>query len=132
MVKLVRCSESVLKATRAIYTQENLTESQFSVLEALYHVGPMSQKELGKKILKSKGNMTMVIDNLSKRRLVRCDQQISDKRFLLVQLTAQGRELIKRIFPEHAQSITKIMSGLTLEEQKTLAGLCKKLGLSAG
>ncbi len=44
-----------------------LTESQFGVLDSLFHLGPMKQKEIGKKILKSGGNITMVINNLEKR-----------------------------------------------------------------
>ena len=56
-----------------------LTESQFGVLEALYHLGPMHQNELGAKLLKSGGNMTLVIENLEKRGFVRRVRSETDR-----------------------------------------------------
>ena len=54
-------------------SDHNLTISQFGVLEALYHLGPLSQRQLADKILRSSGNLTMVIDNLERDGLVRRD-----------------------------------------------------------
>ena len=103
--------------------------SQFGVLEAIYHVGPLSQAELAKKILKSTGNITMVIDNLEKRGLVRRERKEGDRRYYAVQLTPEGKKLISSIFPRHAGKIVETMNILTKAEQETLGQLCKKLGL---
>ena len=66
-VKLMRAAESVSADVHKEIGEAGLSISQFGILEALYHLGPMSQKEIGAKILKSAGNITMVIDNLEKR-----------------------------------------------------------------
>ncbi len=130
MIKLVRATETVLAATKKVYSDADLSESQFGVLEALWHLGPMSQNQLAKKILKSKGNMTLVIDNLKKRKLIICTPQVGDKRFLLIQLSKEGKALIQQLFPAHAMIVTKTLSTLSVEEQTSLGALCKKLGLS--
>ncbi len=70
-IKLVRASESVVgHIGQILRAGGRLTLSQFGVLEALWHLGPLCQRNPGLKILKSSGNMTMVVDNLEKRELV--------------------------------------------------------------
>jgi len=128
-VKLMRATESVTARAHQQLSSLGLTFSQFGVLEALYHLGPMSQSAIGQKILRSSGNMTMVIDNLEKRELVRRERNQSDRRFLIIHLTDKGKKLITRIFPSHAAEITRQFDALTASEQQTLGRLCKKLGL---
>lgn len=65
-IKLMRSTESLNNRLLQHLNENNLTISQFGVLEALLHVGPQNQKELGERLLKSGGNITMVIDNLEK------------------------------------------------------------------
>jgi MarR family 2-MHQ and catechol resistance regulon transcriptional repressor len=103
--------------------------SQFGVLEALHHIGPLCQKDIGQKLLRSSGNITMVIDNLEKRGLVRRERNPKDRRFFVVHLAEEGRQIIGDLFPRHTKVIAGEMSALTEDEQKTLATLCKKLGL---
>ena len=69
--KLMRAAESITGRTSRILAASNLTVSQFGILEVLFHKGPLCQRELAAKILKSTGNITMVIDNLVKQNLVR-------------------------------------------------------------
>ena len=109
-------------------TLGDLTISQFGVLEALYHLGSMCQNELAGKILKSSGNMTMVIDNLEKRNLVVRQRNPDDRRMVTVSLTKVGVELIEQILPGHVAAITEEMNFLSPEEQVELGELCRKLG----
>lgn len=104
-----------------------LTETQFGVLEALYHLGPMPQARLCEKLLVSGSNLTTVIDNLEKNGLVRRDPNPEDRRAYLVTLSDSGRSTIAKAFPEHAARIKQLMSALTQVEQKELSRLCKKL-----
>jgi MarR family 2-MHQ and catechol resistance regulon transcriptional repressor len=127
-VKLMRAAESVTARTHRHLSSTGLTISQFAVLEALYHSGPLSQREIGQKILRSSGNITMVIDNLEKAGLVRRERNEADRRFFIVHLTAKGDNLINKIFPPHAAVIAKDLGVLTAAEQNALGSLCKKLG----
>jgi len=127
-VKLLRASETVQSEAMRSLAEEDITPSQFAVLEALYHVGPMCLSMLADKILKSSGNLTMVVGNLEKRGLVTRQQSRDDRRFVSAAITDKGKKLIARVFPEHADRIAELMSRLTPREQETLAELCRKLG----
>ena len=129
-VKLMRAAESVTARTHRHLFSTGLTISQFAVIEALYHLGPLSQREIGQKILRSSGNITMVIDNLEKNGLVRRERNEADRRFFIVHLTDEGYNLINKIFPPHAAVIAEDLGVLTAAEQDTLGRLCRKLGLS--
>jgi len=127
-VKLMRAAESVSADVHKEIGDAGLSISQFGILEALFHLGPMSQKEIGAKILKSAGNITMVIDNLEKRKLVVRTRGETDRRSYRVSLTEKGEGLIKAIFPLHSRRINNRMSVLTVDEQKALGVLLQKLG----
>jgi MarR family 2-MHQ and catechol resistance regulon transcriptional repressor len=129
-IKLTRATNSLLSRLAGYNTLENLTISQFGVLETLMHLGPLSQSEICAKLLKSGGNITLVIDNLEKHGLVKRYIDPSDRRVTIVSLTDRGAILIKEIFPRHLQAIVHELSRLEPEEQAALGRLCKKLGKS--
>ncbi|HWZ42359.1 MAG TPA: MarR family transcriptional regulator [Candidatus Saccharimonadales bacterium] len=130
-VKLARAANTVLAYTNANLEPAGLSPSQFAVLEALYHVGPLRLGDLARRILKSSGNLTLVVDNLEKHGLVQRRKQGNDKRFILATITPAGEKLIAEIFPGHARRITQIMDRLNPAEQEQLGALCRKLGKGA-
>ena len=127
-IKLMRATESLNVRLGRLIKQAGLTISQFGALEALYHLGPLCQSELGEKILKSSGNITMVVDNLEKQKLVKRERQGEDRRFVTVRLTDAGDRLIRDVFPKHVKTMVSEMGALTASEQEALGRLCKKLG----
>jgi MarR family 2-MHQ and catechol resistance regulon transcriptional repressor len=127
-INLARASDSLLGRMSAQLEREGLTMGQFGVLETLLHLGPMCQHTLGKKLLRSGGNITMVVDNLEKHGWVRRERQEDDRRMIKIHLTAKGRKLIERVFSEHANTIRKEMSVLQPREQESLRRICRKLG----
>lgn len=128
-IKLTRAVESLQARLAQRGLLGGLTFSQFGILEALHHLGPMCQHELGQKILKSSGNITMVIDNLEKHGLVRRMPHPDDRRMVLVTLTEAGEALINDVFPRQLAGIVEELSVLDAQEQETLGNLCRKLGL---
>jgi MarR family 2-MHQ and catechol resistance regulon transcriptional repressor len=128
-IKLIRAGETVHTLVHQHLVDYRLSPSQFAVLEVLYHIGPLCQRDLGKKLLKSGGNMVMVVDNLEKRGFVLRVRDKSDRRFISVQLTNEARSLIESVFPVHVKTIVDVFNILSYEEQEELDRLCKKLGL---
>lgn len=128
-LKLMRAAESMNSRLNPLLTEAGLTISQFGVLEALYHLGPLCQSELSKKILKSNGNITMVIDNLEKQDLVKRKRDTEDRRLVTVHLTEKGSTLVSEVLPRQVAAIVKEMNILTKFEQEGLGMLCRKLGL---
>ena len=127
-INLARATNSLQARLSVQLEGQGLTVGQFGVLEALLHLGPMTQCVLGEKLLRSGGNITLVIDNLEKHGLVRRERQTEDRRTIVIHLTPKGLRLIKRVFPAHAKMILKEMSQLEPKEQEDLRRLCRKLG----
>jgi MarR family transcriptional regulator, 2-MHQ and catechol-resistance regulon repressor len=127
-IKLTRCTNSVLTRLAEHNTIGKLTYSQFAVLEALYHLGPLTQGEVSQKILKSVSNMTTVIDNLERDGLVRRERDANDRRVIHVHLTEAGSNKIEAVLPGHVAALVEEFGILSASEQETLGELCKKLG----
>ena len=130
--KLMRSAESVTNRVGRAMVAAGLTISQFGVLEAIHHKGPLCQRDIAAKILKSTGNITLVIDNLEKQELVKRERISDDRRFLTVRLTGKGEALVTKVFTEVETAIVAEMSALTVDEQLILGRLCKKIGLQEG
>ena len=127
-IKFTRAANSLESRLFQPEAIEDLTQSQFGVLETLYHLGPLCPGELSEKLLKSTGNMTLVLDNLEKRNLIQRTRSAEDRRMVSISLTPQGEDLIRRVIPQVVAVITAEMEVLSVEEQKTLGALCKVLG----
>ena len=127
-VKLMRAANSARAYASQSLSDANLTLTQFAVLEALYHLGPMSLSDIARKVLTTGGNLTMVVGNLEKLGLARRQGCPEDKRVLIVALTAKGKTLLRDIFPRHAAAIVQFVNVLGPEEQERLGDLCRKLG----
>ncbi|HYZ61065.1 MAG TPA: MarR family transcriptional regulator [Acetobacteraceae bacterium] len=125
-VKLNRATRAVLAAVEPRLAAAGLTLTQLGVLEAVLHKGPMTQRELGRKVLTSAGNMTDMCDKLVARGLIRRDRR--DGRSVLVDLTPEGRRLIEGLFPSHAADIARALGSLDEAELAELDRLLRKLG----
>jgi MarR family 2-MHQ and catechol resistance regulon transcriptional repressor len=127
------------KAARAAegYAEKSIAElemcgSDFAVLEALLHKGPLRVIEIGKKVLLTSGSITVAVDRLETKGLVKRRAHGTDRRARIVHLTKAGRKLITRIYAEHAGDMEKLAAAsLTKAERKTLISLLKKIGYKA-
>lgn len=128
-IKLWRASHAVEVAANRHLGDHGLTTSQFGVIEALYHLGALSQRQLADKILRSSGNLTMVIDNLERDGLVRRERDAQDRRVVNVFLTEAGESLVTRVLPAHVRGIRAVFGVLDPAEVAQLAALTRKLGL---
>jgi MarR family 2-MHQ and catechol resistance regulon transcriptional repressor len=128
-ITLMRAAESVTARTSRPMTDHGLTVSQFGALESLLHLGPLQLTELARKLLKTGGNITMVVRNLERRGLITRRRSGDDRRCYVAQLTAKGEKLIRAVFPLVVERIVAELGALSAPEQEALHGLCRKLGL---
>jgi MarR family 2-MHQ and catechol resistance regulon transcriptional repressor len=126
------------KASRAVEAQAirsvtrfGVVQSDFGVLEALLHLGPLSAKRLGEKVLLTSGSVTAAIDRLAARGLVRREDDAHDRRACIVQLTAPGRRLIEQAFAQHRAEMEEALAGFPVEDRRTLLPLLRRLGRTA-
>src|SRR5947208_12037196 len=117
-------------AARSIKRTE-LGDSDFRVLEALLHKGPLPVNTIGPKVWLTPGSISVAVDRLVKKGLVSRKDHPGDRRVRQVELTAKGRALITRGFREHAAAMEDLASVLSKNERLALLRLLKKLGKHA-
>lgn len=127
------------KALHAVeaYAVKSIAEMEigatdFAVLEALLHKGPLPVNEIGRKVLLTSGSITTAVDRLESKALVERRAHGSDRRARIVHLTKQGRALITRAYAQHAADLERLAAAsLTKAERATLIRLLKKIGYEA-
>ncbi len=130
-IKLSRATAAVDARINRPLAEASLTTSQFGVLEAVWHLGPLTHGEIGRKLLKSSGNVTVVIDNLARRGLVQRESDADDRRISRVALTATGTALLEAVFPAHVARVVDAFDSLDADELATLSTLLRRLGRAA-
>lgn len=108
-----------------------LGATDFAVLEALLHRGPLPVNVIGRKVLLTSGSISVAVDRLVRRGLVERRDDAEDRRVRLVALTPDGRGLIEAAFARHAADLEDAMAALTAGERTALARLLRKLGRGA-
>ncbi len=128
---LWKAHKAVETIDKASIAATGLGLSDFAVLEAILHKGPMPVNTIGKKVLLTSGSISTAVDRLTQKGLVRRGRDPSDGRVFLVHLTGRGREMIEEAFGRHSQNLESVAGVLDPEERKTLVRLLKKLGRHA-
>jgi MarR family 2-MHQ and catechol resistance regulon transcriptional repressor len=127
--KLTRAASSLRSRLEPVLARHGLTPTQFGVLEALLHLGPLNQLDIGRKLLVSRGNVTMVVRNLERDGLITRTTDPQDRRRTILALTPRGRRIIASAFREQAAAITREFAVLSPKDQETLGRLCRAIGL---
>lgn len=127
LIGLTRATKTVHRRSADLFKKGGVTTSQFSVLETLYHKGPLTVNEIIESVLSTGGNITVVIQNLVKEEYVERGPHPQDQRCSLIQITPKGTEIVERIFPEHLTDLDDSFSALTSEEKHILRSLLRKV-----
>lgn len=130
-IVLARASAAVARLSAADIARHDLTVTEFGILEALHHKGPLLLGEIQKKVLVTSGGITYLVDRLVEKGLVRREGCPTDRRARYAVLTPAGSALIARIFPGHAGMLADLLSVLTAREQEEVTRLLRRLGTSA-
>lgn len=125
---LVRAEASVRRSLAAALEREGLSAAGFSALVVLTTAGgELELRTLRRRMGWSKANATEVTATLEARSLVVRRRDPSDRRAVLVTLTAAGAELVHRLFPDHAERVSATFAALDEHEKRSLAQICRKL-----
>jgi MarR family 2-MHQ and catechol resistance regulon transcriptional repressor len=128
---LGRSTKAIESVDRQSIAGTGLNLTDFGILEALLHKGPLPINTIGEKILLTSGSMTAAANRLEDKGLVKRIQDPSDGRCFYLHLTKSGRQLIKAAFKNHASNLEKIFDVLSTKERSELVRLLKKVGLHA-
>jgi DNA-binding MarR family transcriptional regulator len=137
MAVIGRLSEASLAISQGrlapLFASCGLPRGEFVVLATLRRCGApyaLTPTALYEATMVTSGAMTARLDRLEKAGLIARAPQPEDRRGILVRLTAKGRELIDEAVTAHVENEHRILAGLTVEEQETLAELLEKVIVS--
>jgi MarR family 2-MHQ and catechol resistance regulon transcriptional repressor len=119
---------ALLADAEASIKRINLCDSDFRVLEALLHKGPLPVNIIGQMVDLTTGSITSAIDRLESKWLVVRKHHPTDRRIRIVELTTKGRRLIEKAFAQHRIDMEKAVSNLSRAERGLLVNLLKRLG----
>ncbi len=126
-----RANKAIEQADRASIARSGLNVSDFLILEALLHKGPLPINTIGEKVLLTSGSMTAAANRLEKRGLIERIRDPADGRCFYLHLTKAGLKLIRTAFQRHSAHLEKIVAGLDERERDELVRLLKKVGKAA-
>lgn len=128
---LLRASSSVEKVVKKDMASHGLNATEFTVLELLYSKGKQPIQMIGKQILLASSSITYVVDRLEEKDMVIRVADNLDRRVTFCELTDDGKELMEKIFPKHAEKIAELFDGCTKEEILSMQSVLKKVGYKA-
>jgi hypothetical protein len=112
---LIRAESSVRRTLAAELERQGLSAAGFSALVVLTTAG--GELEL----------RTLVTATIAARGLVTRARAMRDRRTVLLRITAEGVEIVERLFPAHTERVSRTFAALDDEEKRSLAELCRKL-----
>lgn len=125
---LARCHRALSTLIERSIVDLGLGGSDFMVLEALLHKGPLTISEIQGKVLLASGSMTAAADRLEEKGFVVRKFAAGDRRVRMLHLTASGKRAIEGAYTKHTESLGELMSVLSPAEKGRLYGPLKKLG----
>jgi MarR family 2-MHQ and catechol resistance regulon transcriptional repressor len=128
---LGRAAKAVEARAQASIAHTGLGITDFAILEALLHKGPMPVNTVGRKLLLTSGSITTAVDRLVAKGLVARGDDAADRRVRVVELTRDGRKLILPAFARHEKDLEAVAAVLTSHERTTLVNLLRKFGKHA-
>ena len=127
LIRLMRVGDRLWRASDDRFSQWGITDNHYNVLRILNGAGePISQSEIGRRMLSSRANVTKLVDLLEERTFVR-RKSCGDRRVNLVEMTEAGAAFVETTAAAVVGFANEEMKALTRDEQKTLFALLGKL-----
>jgi MarR family transcriptional regulator, organic hydroperoxide resistance regulator len=127
VVSLVRVHGRMTDAMARVVKEHGVTLPHFDVLLTLRHGEGISQQDLSERMLMTKGNVCVMAQKLELAGLIERRSDPTDQRFHRLYLTDAGRRVLAKVFPEHKTFVARMLSTLSLAEQRTLHELLNRV-----
>lgn len=125
--------ESTIKEYRKFSQQnisneiENITIDQSIVLLHMDKYPELTQKELAELIFKDSASMTRMIELMVKNKYLKRSMNELDRRRYKIDITAKGKEIVKKLPPLIAYNRTRSLAGITKAELQQLETILNKI-----
>jgi len=120
-LRLLSCAMAIEKDVQRRLGEMGATLPRFDVLAALdRNPGGMTMGALSRALLVSNGNVTQLVQKLTKDALVRIAPSPADRRASIVRLTARGRAHFDGLAAAHHDWIDALLAGMDADARETL------------
>jgi MarR family transcriptional regulator, 2-MHQ and catechol-resistance regulon repressor len=127
LIRVMRVGDRLWRNSDESFARWGLTDNHYNVLRILNgSKEPLSQVEIGRRMLSSRANVTKLVDALEQRGFVK-RLPCPDRRVNLIDLTAEGTNFLGDSLPDILKTVEETMKPLTRAEQKVLFKLLGKL-----
>ena len=131
--RISRLSREIERRLEPVYAASGLEPGWYDVLATLRRAGPpyrVRPTDFAATLMLTSSGTTKRLDRLEAAGYVTRERDPSDRRGVLIALTPQGRSLVDNAAGKHMANESLILSGLSVAEQRQLAGLLRKLTLT--
>src|SRR6266478_2926574 len=128
---IINAMQAITPYALAGLEKSGLGDSDFRVLEALLHKGPLPVNVIGPKVNLTPGSISVAVDRLLAKGLVSRVECSEDRRVRIVALTARGKGVITPIFRAHAATMGNVFADLSSDELRQLEQQLKRVGRQA-
>ena len=125
-----RTSNLMLPQMEALFADQALTFSQWTVLMALREWGNSTPVQIARDICHDTGSLTRILDELEERGLVARSRSETDRRSVTLSLTSQGLALVEMLLPRVVEHWNTLLGGFSHTEIKLLINLLTRLTLA--
>ena len=105
----------------------DLTYEMHQIMNCLWKKDGVNQQELANLTLKDKASMTYLIDNLTKRALVKRTEDPTDRRSKLIYLTPRGKQLGKKVEPWVSELFSIASRDIDIRDIQKYIGAVEKM-----
>jgi DNA-binding MarR family transcriptional regulator len=124
---LIICGLFLHRHTNMDCQRFGLKQQQFSVLNEIIWHGPISQKELGERLLFEKSNVSKIVKILFEKKWIRVTIAPQDRRLTLLSETPEGLAIWENCMQAFHESSAELTSLLSEGEEAVMIRLLKKL-----
>jgi len=128
---MMKAMHALTRYAAAGIEETGLGLSDFGVLEALLHKGPLPVNTIGPIVDLTPGSISIAVDRLVAKGLVSRVESPTDRRVRVVALTPRGKDLIVPAFRKHSGKMRKVFSEVSAEELRGVEAALKKVGKRA-
>jgi DNA-binding MarR family transcriptional regulator len=129
---IVRTASLLANGGADLFRKHDLTEAQFNVLLVLkYKDRPLTQSDLGQRLVITRASVTSVLDKLEAKKLVERKSVPGNRRIFHVEMTARGRQLVETVEPVYRDTVHRVLSEFSDKECRALTALLERVRTGA-
>ena len=128
---MLKALSTIVRQLDADLQRCGVSNTDFRVMEALLHKGPLPVNVIGPKVNLTPGAISVAVDRLEVRGLVARAEGKRDRRVRVVALTREGEKVISPVYHRHGVLLEYIFEPLSENQRRSLENMLKSLGKHA-